>query len=305
MRTRPTPEAAAVADAFRHLDIPVEIEAAGVRTIATGQLIEVSAGEPRPGAGSQIVVRDRVTPSVARALSDAGVGWLDLSGHLVFRSPTLVIDADVPGRPTPTSQRRTALFAGAVVSGVTIAALAAWPESLGGVRSTARVLGVTAAGVSAACIRLQEAGYLTADRRATTALFWAAADEWRPEWVEIPIDALPPNSEAVAVGAVAAARLGAPAAVTSETVPEYLVASRSVLQYAEMSAATRRGGNLGRIGRFAVAPSPITTRFRNNHKGEVEGQTIAYDSIVALTLAIDSARGAETVRSWEGHHVWN
>lgn len=304
MSTRPTPAATAVAAAFRHLDIPVEVEEAGIRITATGQLIEVSAGEPRPGAGSQIVVRDRVTPSVARALSDAGVGWLDLSGHLVFRSPTLVIDADVPGRTAPTSQRRTSVFAGAVVSGVTIAALAAWPEPLGGVRSTARLLGVTAGGVSAACIRLQEAGYLTADRRATTALFWAAADEWRPDWVELPVDALPPNSDAVAVGAVAAARLGAPAAVTSETVPEYLVASRSLLQYAEMSAVTRGGGNLGRIGRFAVAPSPIATRFHNNDD-EVEGQNIADDAIVALTLAIDPARGAETVRSWEGHHVWN
>lgn len=304
MRTRPTPEAGAVADAFRHLDIPVELEEAGVRITATGQLIEVSAGEPRPGAGSQIVVRDRVTPSVARALAVDGVGWLDLSGHLMYRSPTLVIDADVPGRTTPTSQRRTSLFAGAVVSGVTIAALAAWPEPLSGVRSTARLLGVTAGGVSAACIRLQEAGYLTADRRATTALFWAAADEWRPQWVELPVGALPPNSDAVAVGAVAAARLGAPAAVTSETVPEYLVASRSLLQYAEMSTASHGGGNLGRVGRFAVAPSPITTRFHNN-KVEIEGQTIADEAVVALTLAIDPARGAETVRSWEGHHVWN
>ncbi len=304
MSTRPTPEAAAVSDAFRHLDIPVEIAEAGVRVTATGQLIEVSAGEPRPGAGSQIVVRDRVTPSVARALSDVGVGWLDLSGHLVFRSPTLVIDADVPGRTAPASQRRTSVFAGAVVSGVTIAALVAWPEPLGGVRATARLLGVTAGGVSAACIRLQEAGYLTADRRATTALFWAAADEWRPDWVELPIDALPPSSDAVAVGAVAAARVGAPAAVTSETVPEYLVASRSLLQYAEMSGATRGGGDLGRIGRFAVAPSPIATRFHNN-EDDVEGQPIAAEAIVALTLAIDPARGAETVRSWEGHHVWD
>ena len=305
MTTRPTPEAAAVAAAFRHLDIPVEIEEPGVRTTGTGQLIGVSAGEPRPGVGSQIVVRDRVTPAVARALSEAGVGWLDLSGHLVYRSPTLVIDADVPGRTTPTSQRRTSLFAGAVVSGVTIAALAAWPEPLGGVRSTARLLGVTGGGVSAACIRLQGAGYLTTDRRATAALFWAAADEWRPEWIELAVDALPRNSDAVAVGAVAAARLGAPAAVTSETVPEYLVASRSLLQYAEMSSATRGGVNLGRIGRFAVAPSPIATRFHNDNKDEVEGQTIASDAIVALSLAIDPARGAETVRSWEGHHLWN
>ncbi|MCB0963636.1 MAG: hypothetical protein KDA98_10105 [Acidimicrobiales bacterium] len=305
MGTRPTPEVAAVAEAFRHLDIAVEMEGAGVRHAATGERIEVSPGEPRPGAVAQIVVRDRVTPSAARTLSDAGVGWLDLSGHLSYRSPTLVIDADVPGRVAPPNQRRTSVFAGAVVSGVTIAALAAWPEPLGGVRPTARLLGVTAGGVSAACIRLTEAGYLTTDRRATSALFWAAADEWRPEWVEVPVDALPPNADAVAVGAVAAARLGAPAAVTSETVPEYLVASLSLIQYAEMSAPADSGGGPGRIGRFAVAPSPIATRFHDPSGDQVGGQAIACDAVVALTLAIDPARGAETVRSWEGRHVWS
>lgn len=305
MSTQPTPEAVAVADAFRHLDIAVEAEGAVVRCTASGELIEVSVGQPRPGAGAQIVVWDRVTPSVARALSEAGVGWLDLSGHLSYRSATLVIDADVPGRATPRRHRRTAVFAGAAVSGVTIAALAAWPEPLGGVRPTARLLGVTAGGVSAACIRLEEAGYLTTDRRATTALFWAAADEWRPEWVELPVDALPPRSDALAVGAVAAARLGAPAAVTSETAPEYLVASGALLEYAQLSIATRGAGGFGRIGRFAVAPSPIATRFHDHNDDEVEGQSIAHEAIVALTLAVDPARGAETVRSWEGRHVWN
>lgn len=304
MTTLPTPETAAVADAFQHLDITVEIDGAGVRPIITGELIEVTAGAPRPGRGAQIVVRDRITPSVARALADAGAGWLDLRGHLTYRSPTLVIDADVPGRPTPPSQRRTSVLAGAAVSGVTIAALAAWPEPLGGVRSTARVLGVTPGGVSAACIRLQGAGYLTSDRRATADLFWAAADEWRPEWIELPVDALPPSSDAVAVGAVAAARLGAPAAVTSQTAPEYLVASRSLIQYAEMALRAHGGDSPVRIGRFAVAPSPIATRLHDDHEGEVEGHAIADEAIVALTLAVDPARGAETVRSWQGHHVW-
>jgi hypothetical protein len=243
-----------------------------------------------------------VTPAAARKLQEAGIGWLDLRGHLAFRSPALVIDAAVPGHRTSVSQRRAAVLAGAVVSGVTMVSLAAWPEPLDGVRSTARLLEVTAGGVSAACRRLQEAGLLTRDRRATAALFWAAADEWRPEWIDLPIDALPPGSDTVAVGAVAAARLGAPAAITTETVPEYLVATNAIIQYARLSARSDLGGP---IGRYAVAPAPVATRISNGTGADVGGQAVANEAIVALSLAIDAARGAETVRSWEGPHVWN
>jgi hypothetical protein len=32
---------------------------------------------------------------------------------------------------------------------------------------------------------------------------------------------------------------------------------------------------------------------------------VTSEAIVALSLAIDPARGAETVRAWEGDHVWH
>lgn len=298
----------AVALAFQHLGIEVAVEGDKIRLAASGDLIDVHVDDPGVGVGvGQIVVRDRVTGTAAHRFREAGIGWLDLSGHLAYRSPALVIDADVPGQASRTSHRRTSVLAGPVVSGVTIAALLAWPEPLDGVRATARILDVTAGGVSAASIRLQAAGYLTSDLRATPALFWAAAEEWRPKWIRLPLKCWQPglgplDTEVVAVGAVAASRIGAPAAVTASTVPEFLVGSATILRYAEVNNEIHPA--VGEpVGRFAVAPAPIAVTSTHHH-GDVDGHPIANEAIVALTLAIDAARGAETVQSWEGSHVW-
>jgi hypothetical protein len=306
MAQRPTPEAITVAEAFRHLGIDAEVEGGSVRLTATGDLISVHFGDPGSGV-QQIVVRDHVSPAEAKRLHHAGIGWLDLNGHLWFRSSTVAVDSPVPGRPDqlgPSAQRRTMVLAGAVVSGVTLAALAVWPEPLAGVRSTARALDASPAGVSYAIERLTAAGYLTSDRRATAELFWEAAAEWRPTWVEVPVLSLPPSTEAVAVGGLAAALLGAPVAVTDATAPEYLFASTAVISYAAMSASSH-SGDPGLIARCAVAPAPITTKLISHPTPEINTVPVAAEALVALSLAIDPARGAETIRSWEGDHVWS
>jgi hypothetical protein len=302
MGPRATPEATAVAEAFRYLDIDAEAVGGRVRLVTTGDVVAVHLDEVGP-EDLQIVVRDRVTPSEAKRLQQRGAGWLDLTGHLTFRSPAVVVSADVPGVPDHTVQRRTSVFAGSVVAGITVAALAAWPEPLSGVRSTARMLGATPGGVSLAFRRLAGAGYLTSDHRATAALFWAAAAEWRPEWIELPLIAVPPGSDAAAVGALAAAQLGAPIAVTAETPPEYLLASSAALKYATMAAQAL--GREGQMGRYAIAPSPLAVSLAHPARLSVRMIPVTSEAIVALSLAIDPARGAETVRAWEGDHVWH
>jgi len=302
MASQPAPETFAVAKAFRQLHIDVDVVGADVRHAATGELISIRLDEPQAGTGPQIVVRDRVTPGARRRFQAAGIGWLDLSGHLSFHSPTLVVEADVPGPAKGTSQRRTSVLAGAVVSGCTMAALASWPRPLPGVRSTARTLGATPGGVSLALRRLVAAGYLTSDHRATSELFWAAATEWRPDWSELPIGSLPPSVHAVAVGALAASKLGAPVAVTADAKPEYLVSSDAALRYAALATKTR--SSTEPVARYCVAPAAIAIEQRDPDGETVNGVFIASSAIVALSLAIDPARGAETVRSWEGDHVW-
>lgn len=307
MVARPTPQALAVAEALRHLDIDVDIDGGFVRIVRTGERIAVEADEPAPALTTgQIVVRDRVTRAAAHQFRSAGIGWLDLSGRLSYRSPGLVIEADVPGALAPTSQRRSSVLAGNVVAGVTIASLVSWPEPLKGVRATARELDVTAGGVSAATRRLIDAGYMTADRRATSALFWAAADEWRPRWVDLPVEGIVSGSEGVvAVGALAAAQLGAPVAVTASTAPEYLVADSAMLKYALLAAQSRSASDMGgQTARYAVAPAPIAARLLQPGSLSVLAVPVASAAVVALSLALDPGRGAETVRAWGGEHVW-
>lgn len=302
MGHRPTPEATAVAEALRHLAIDVDIDGSHI-SVRGGEPITVHLDEPGPEA-TQIVVRDQVTPSARRALSESGVGWLDLRGRLSVRTPALVIEADVPGVPDLASQRRTRVFAGAVVSGVTIAALVRWPKPLSGVRATARLIDATPGGVSLALKRLTAAGYMTSDHRATRELFWAAVEEWRPEWVELPASAVPPSSEAVAVGGLAAAKLGAPVAVTADTTAEFLLPSASSLKYAEIVARTSPIPEV--TVRVSTAPAPIVNVLMHPDRLSVNTIPITAEAVVALSMAIDPARGAETVRSWEGEaHVWS
>lgn len=303
MDGRPAHEAEVVAAALRHLDVDVVVDGATIRLRQGGEPITVHSDEPGLET-AQIVVRERVSPATRRMLSEAGIGWLDLRGRLSVRAPGLVVEADVPGAPGIASQRRTRVLAGAVVSGVTIAALATWPDPLPGVRATARMIDATPGGVSLAFKRLASAGLLTVDHRATRDLFWAAADEWRPDWVELPLSAVSPDSTAVAVGGLAAARLGAPVAVTSGTSAEILVASPSLLRYAALAASSNPSD--GPTARFAVAPAPIATTLLHPAAPTVEGVRVAAEAVVALSLAIDPARGAETVRSWDGTpHVWS
>jgi hypothetical protein len=303
MSLQPTPAAAAVVEALRHLSVGAHADGSQIHISAGGDPIAVHLDEPGPEA-TQIVVRDQVTPSIRRKLSESGIGWLDLRGRLSVRTPTLVVEADVPGDPELASQRRTQPLAGSVVSGVTIAALATWPKPLPGIRGTARMIDATPGGVSLALKRLTAAGYVTSDHRATADLFWAAADEWRPKWVELPVTAVPPGSEAAAVGALAAAQLGAPIAVTADTAIEILLPSAASLKYASLAAKTNPAG--APTARIAVAPSPIANVLLHPRRLAVHMIPVAAEAIVALSLAIDPARGAETVRAWEGGpHVWN
>lgn len=301
MSTRPTPAATAVAEALRHLGVDVEVDGANIRVGASPDSITVHLDEPG-SERTQMVVRDRITPAERRHLTDAGIGWHDLRGRVSMRFPGLVIEADVPGDPDLASPRRTQVLAGAVVSGVTVAALAAWPEPLPGIRATARAIDATPGGVSLAFKRLIAAGYLTADHRATADLFWAAAEEWRPDWVEVPASAVRPDRDAVAVGGLAAAEIGAPIAVTAETALECLVPSRASLKYVALAAKTAPAE--GFTARVTVAPAPIANALRHPAELSVSEVPIASEAIIALSLAIDPARGAETVRSWEGAHVW-
>ncbi|MEO6988595.1 MAG: hypothetical protein ABI239_08095 [Aquihabitans sp.] len=113
--------------------------------------------------------------------------------------------------------------------------------------------------------------------------------------MELPIGSLPPGFDAVAVGALAASKLGAPVAVSGDSKPEYLVSSDAALRYAALSMKTR--SSTEPTARFSVAPAAIAIEQHDQAGETVNDVVVAASAIVALSLAIDPARGAETVRS--------
>lgn len=197
----------AVVEAFEHLGLDavattdaVVFDRLGLRPIRV--VTGVSAAR---NSGLHIVEADRLSKARRAELDAIGCGWLDLTGHLKFTAKGVWVDADVPGVSGTPSSRTVSPLGGQVIAGVSMAALMAWPEPLAGVRAVARELAASPGGVSLAIKRLIEGGLLTRDHRSVPELFWAIADVWRPDWIEVPASVVTSN---VAVGAVAAAKLG-------------------------------------------------------------------------------------------------
>jgi len=290
----------AVAEAFEHL---------GFDAVATADTVVLDHAGLKPirvmpgaieagGRGPRIVVADGISRAKRAELDAIGCGWLDLTGHLKFTAKGVWIDADVPGvRRTPSSRTLSPL-GGGVIAGVSMAALLAWPEPFAGVRAVARQLVASPGGVSLAIKRLIEGGLLTRDHRAVPELFWAIADEWRPDWIEVPASVV---TSAVAVGGLAAAKLGAPIATGHDERGEFLVADSAQLKLIALKGQ-RVVGRPTRV-LIAVAPAPIATTETSSVR--VAGHPLAHEVVVALTLATDPNRGAEIVRAWNGDtHVW-
>lgn len=290
-----TGPASQLADTIRWVPLPVR--GTGEDTIAIGpDRVELRVvADPADLAADTVIVRRNLSDQVKQRFETEGAGWFDLR-RLVIRAPGLIIDRDLP-QPTERRDRRINVLAGPVVSAVTFDALINWPEPGTSNRALARLAGVTSGGVSLATRRLIDAGLLTENRRATRDLFWAAAREWRPTWVDTDVEGL--GNASVAVGNAVAATRGAPVLSSANDPPELLVASEADLQV----AALRPKSADTIVGRAAVAPSPVALRLDRDREGAA-GPQPAESVVVALVLATDPGRGAEIVEGWDGDHVW-
>lgn len=265
----------------------------GLTTKVVGDTVVVEDGQspliittdPSKIGPNSILARPRISDSLKRRFESEGAGWLD-SSQLKVRSSGLFIDTEVSviGRRSR-ADRSLRVLAGPAVSAVTLHALESWPEPMMGVRALAHVAEVSPGGVSLASNRLIEAGLLTADRRATAALFWVAATEWRPQWEEAVLPREIPWTE---VGVQVAASLGAPVAVGPAS-------ERRVLIREETLPIMTSSHVVEDKVLIAVAPSPVV----------VHDDQIASTALVALTLATDPGRGTEIVENWDGDHVWH
>lgn len=248
------------------------------------------------GAPGDVVVADRIVASERARLDAMGVGWLDRRGHLKLRLEGTWLDVDVPPVLPARARHVVDPLAGAVVSAVSLAALLAHPEPMDGVRALARGVGASPGGVSLAARRLVEAGLLTRDRRAAVpGLFWAVVDSWRPDWV--PLASVPTSgSDTVVVGDRAAAALGAPVGGSGGTVELLAADSATVRRLSRAHGVAPVPSSA--VARLALAPASVA--MTPSAAGiAVEGHAVAHPVVVALTLAGDTARGAEIVRDWD------
>ena len=242
--------------------------------------------------GPAFVVADRIPERVRRVFEAEDVSWWDRRGHLRVVAGPVLIDADVPPETLVRASAAVDPLAGAVVAGVSITALAMFPQPIPGVRALARRLDASPGGVSLAAQRLIDAGLLTLDRvAARPGLFWAVSDRWRPDWTTIE-GAPPPDDRLVAVGSRAAANLGAPISVTSGAPVELLAADRATYRRAIRNATG------GRPTRIALGPSPAFSTIEGPSPS-VDGYRAAHPVVVAALLGADAGRGAEIIADWE------
>lgn len=273
-------------------DERVDVLVVGMNTVRPGVSSRLDSGRPL------IVVADRVPAAMRAELDAAGAGWLDRRGHLKFHHAGMWIDTDIPPAPTTPRGQTTNPLAGPVARGIGFVALVAFPSPLPAIRSLARRLGASPAGVSQAVGRLTEAGLLTRDRRAAVpALFWAVTDAWAPVWR--PLSAVPrPAPGLVAVGTRAASALGAPVVASRGYPVELLAGDASVLRRVTRSPSVETSKR-NAPARVALAPSQAVSVMDERPSTVVKGHPVAPIAVVAASIAADPARGAEIVEQWE------
>lgn len=330
VRSRPAQmEAAAeagLANALRSLGADLRVGEAGGHTVVittpdgrqvTAQVRSASIVTPamarewaRRAGGSDrllIVVADLVAEGAKGILRDAGYGWLDRRGHLRMAAPGLWLDARVAPLPRnsvpgPLAQQIRGASGIAAAAGALL-----WPDQPMGVRELARRVGLSATAISVARRRLTEAGLLSTDGHpAVPELFWSLASAWSVAYV--PLARIPePDIAAslVATGTRAALSLGAPVVTRADHPVDLWTMDERAYHRVRLRAGDSPA--VGAPARLGIAPTPLALDPALIGPVTVEGWPTTHPLFVALELAGDPGRGAETLESWspEGFpRVW-
>lgn len=270
-----------------------------------------------------VVVADRISTAARAALSDAGLGWFDRRGHLRLVAPEIFIDADVPPAGRLTEKRPDGIRGKAGIAFAVASLLS--PEKGPSIRGVAREAGLSAPSVSVAAASLRRAALIHDDGRPLLPdLFWALAEQWRPNFVHLGGDltsTMAGQTDRLGVfgdasepgwaltGTVAAYSYGAPLVAPSDQPPDfYLPDSRT------LAVARRVFGeptNEHYSCSIAVAPTPAACLPRRNLLSTSASQFAHFlftrPLFVALELANDKARGQEILADWtpeDGSRVW-
>ena len=293
--------------------------------LSAGRAADVIRAEANEGSGLPVVIAAKIPAPARKVLSDAGFGWFDQRGHVRMAAPGLLIDADV--NVVPAVAPRAAFPSGRTGVGAAVALLVAaslpdsddWPSVAPTVTEIARLAEVAVSGASTALKTFRALGYLRGDGSPVVPdLFWTTIEHWAPNWVGLaqPIDAdaklivkLEANLDDLdlsgwcVAGDAAAAAWAAPIVGGDVGARQWYVPSIDVLDTLRWTLGEANAGE--RAAAFvAVAPTPVIC-----HRRVDRGIGAPVEPLVAaaLDLALDQARGPETLEQWEpdsGHRVW-
>lgn len=267
-----------------------------------------------------VVVAERIVAGARDLLRDAGHSWCDLRGHIYLTGHGLLVDAAFPVQKDRTRPARG--LSGRVSLGTAIDLLLHGPE-VSGVREIARRIGAAPSSVSVVLRFLREEGLADKATVDQKSLFWAAAEAWMPQWIPVagdPSSLMQMRTPALQLGLgeranagwalsgdLAAARLGAPIAVSGEATPDlYLPTKASHRLAVSMLAPATTDGSTAR-----VALAPVAAVCEQRVDVDQAGATawlLARPLFIALDLAQDPGRGQEILLAWTpergGTRVW-
>lgn len=272
-----------------------------------------------PASSMRVVVAPRITSAARDVLNEAGLGWLDLRGHLRLVGPGIFVDTAVAGLLEPAPERRGVI--GQV--GVELAALLLMtPWKAWGVREAADALSRAPSTVSQAFSALRAAQLVTDELEPEgPELFWELARHWgsaRTDVASLPGPGRGRDNDVLRLGldnvekttgwalsdTVAAAHYGAPVAIRSDYPLDFYVPDRSTLRRAVRLLGPALSSSQ-RAGQVRVAPVPAVCTRRVDGNSE---WPLAHPLFVALDLAQDPGRGREILQDWNptgpGQRVW-
>jgi hypothetical protein len=259
-----------------------------------------------------VVVASRITSAARDILKEAGLGWLDLRGHLRLVGPGIFVDTAVAHLSDPAPERRGVI--GQV--GIELAALLLMkPWKTWGVREAADALSRAPSSVSQAFSALRAAQLVTDELEPEgPELFWELARHWRSARADVaslPGPGRGRDNDALRLGldnvatttgwalsdTVAAAHYGAPVAIRSDHPLDFYVPDRTTLRRAAhlLGPATSASE---RAGQVRVAPVPAVCQRRKDGGDWSTEWPLAHPLFVALDLAQDPGRGREILHDW-------
>jgi hypothetical protein len=285
------------------------------------------------GTAPVVLVADRVTAAAQAYMKHERVSWFDRRGHLHLDLPGVFVDADITAALRDVTRREDGIRGRAGVA-YAVASLLAPSDKRPTIRGVARESGFAPSVVSDAAASLRRAALVHDDGRPNVPdLFWALADNWRPEFhhlggelnlglqgtsgaEDLGVFGDPDQPGWALTGSVAAAALGAPVAVSSATPPSFYVPDQTTLRRAVRRFGTADGERRSCLLVVSPAVAACSPRIEVQSAGKVDGGMSApgFDHFlftrplfVALELANDPARGHEILEAWTpavGTRVW-